>query len=414
MTAHTDPVPFDSAFAQNLHARYAELREAGPVHRLVNESGLPVWVVTRYDEARALLADPRLGKDAQTIFRLVMDRFAPDSEQPGSDDGRFAGAGFDMHMLNMDPPDHTRLRKLVVKAFTARRIEALRPRIEEITEELLSAMADQSEVDFLDAFAFPLPIRVICELLGVDESRRDDFRLWTNRLLDDLDAEASVQAASEMAQYLAELLATKREHPGDDLLTALIEVSEDEDRLSEAELISMVFLLLVAGHETTVNLIGNGVLALLTHPDQFARLRADPGLVDAAVEEMLRFDGPLMHTTFRFTTEPITVGGTEIPAGEFVWAGLAAADRDSRRFPEGDAFDITRDTQGHLAFGHGIHFCLGAPLARMEAQVALRGLLAHFPGLELATAPEDLTRRSSSLIHGLRSLPVRPSPSSRS
>ncbi|MDI2028332.1 cytochrome P450 [Saccharopolyspora sp. TS4A08] len=409
MTAHTDPVPFDSAFAQNLHARYAELREAGPVHRLVNESGLPVWVVTRYDEARALLADPRLGKDAQTIFRLVMDRFAPDSEQPGSDDGRFAGAGFDMHMLNMDPPDHTRLRKLVVKAFTARRIEALRPRIEEITEELLSAMADQSEVDFLDAFAFPLPIRVICELLGVDESRRDDFRLWTNRLLDDLDAEASVQAASEMAQYLAELLATKREHPGDDLLTALIEVSEDEDRLSEAELISMVFLLLVAGHETTVNLIGNGVLALLTHPDQFARLRADPGLVDAAVEEMLRFDGPLMHTTFRFTTEPITVGGTEIPAGEFVWAGLAAADRDSRRFPEGDAFDITRDTQGHLAFGHGIHFCLGAPLARMEAQVALRGLLAHFPGLELATAPEDLTRRNSSLIHGLQSLPVRPS-----
>ncbi|SFS33623.1 cytochrome P450 family protein [Saccharopolyspora flava] len=414
MAAHTDPIPFDAAFAQDLHARYAELREAGPVHRLVNESGLPVWVVTRYDEARALLADPRLGKDAQTIFRLVMDRFAPGAERPEADDGRFAGAGFDLHMLNMDPPDHTRLRKLVVKAFTARRIEDLRPRIEEITEELLSAMAHQDEVDFLDAFAFPLPIRVICELLGVDESRRDDFRRWTNRLLDDIDTEASVRAAGEMAQYLTELLATKRAHPGDDLLTALIEVSEDEDRLSEAELISMVFLLLVAGHETTVNLIGNGVLALLTHPEQFARLRADPDLVDAAVEEMLRFDGPLMHSTFRFTTEPITIGGTDIPAGEFVWASLAAADHDSRRFPDGDAFDITRDTRGHLAFGHGIHFCLGAPLARMEAQVALRGLLAHFPGLELATAPEDLTRRNSSLIHGLRSLPVRPSASSRS
>ncbi|MEB3367033.1 cytochrome P450 family protein [Saccharopolyspora mangrovi] len=410
MTAHTDPVPFDSGFVQDLHARYAELREAGPVHRLVNDSGLPVWVVTRYSDARALLADPRLGKDAQTIFRLVMDRFAPDAERPEAEDGRFAGAGFDMHMLNMDPPDHTRLRKLVVKAFTARRIEELRPRIEQISEELLTAMAGESEVDFLDAFAFPLPIRVICELLGVDESRRDDFRDWTNKLLDDIDAEASAQAAGDMAQYLTELLAAKRQRPGDDLLTALIEVSEDEDRLSEAELISMVFLLLVAGHETTVNLIGNGVLALLRNPEQFAALRANPDLVDGAVEEMLRFDGPLMHTTFRFTTEPITIGETVIPAGEFVWAGLAAANRDPERFPEGDSFDVTRDPHGHLAFGHGIHFCLGAPLARMEAQIALRGLLAHFPDLELGTAPENLARRNSSLIHGLRDLPVRPAP----
>jgi cytochrome P450 len=411
MTAHTDPIPFDAGFAQDLHARYAQLRAAGPVHRLVNESGLPVWVVTRYDDARALLADPRLGKDAQTIFRLVMDRFAPGAERPDpseSEDGRFAGGGFDMHMLNMDPPDHTRLRKLVVKAFTARRIESLRPRIEQISEELLTAMAGESEVDILDAFAFPLPIRVICELLGVDESRRDDFRRWTNQLLDDLDAEASAQAAGEMSKYLTELLAAKRENPGDDLLTALIEVSEDEDRLSESELISMVFLLLVAGHETTVNLIGNGILALLTNPDQFAALRANPDLVDGAVEEMLRFDGPLMHTTFRFTTEPITIGGTEIPAGEFVWAGLAAANRDPERFPDADSFDISRDTQGHLAFGHGVHFCLGAPLARMEAQIALRGLIAHFPDLTLATSPEELGRRNSSLIHGLRALPVRP------
>ena len=406
MTAHTDPITFDAEFVQDLHARYAQLREAGPVHRLVNETGLPIWVVTRYEDARALLADPRLGKDAQTIFRLVMDRFA--AVAPETEDGRFAGAGFDMHMLNMDPPDHTRLRKLVVKAFTARRIESLRPRIEQITDELLTAMAGEAEVDALDAFAFPLPIRVICELLGVDESRRDDFRVWTNRLLDDIDAEASGQAAGEMAAYLTELIAAKREHPADDLLTALIEVSEDEDRLSETELISMVFLLLVAGHETTVNLIGNGVLALLTHPDQFAALRANPDLVDGAVEEMLRFDGPLMHTTFRFTTEPVVVGGTEIPAGEFVWIGLAAVNRDPERFDAADSFDVGRDAQGHLAFGHGIHFCLGAPLARMEAQIALRGLVSRFPDLALATAPENLVRRNSSLIHGLQALPVRP------
>ncbi|RRO16064.1 cytochrome P450 [Saccharopolyspora rhizosphaerae] len=410
MTAHTDAIPFDSAFAQDLHARYAQLREAGPVHRLISDSGLPVWVLTRYSDARAMLTDPRLSKDAQAIFRLILDRFASESERQDSEDGRFAGAGFDMHMLNMDPPDHTRLRKLVVQAFTARRIEALRPRIEQISDELLTAMAGEAEVDFLDAFAFPLPIRVICELLGIDESRRDDFRHWTNQLLDDIDGEASAQAAREMAQYLTELLAAKRQHPADDLLTALIEVSEDEDRLSETELISMVFLLLVAGHETTVNLIGNGVLALLTHPDQFAALRANPELVDGAVEEMLRFDGPLMHATFRFTTEPITVGDTVIPAGEFVWAGLAAANRDPEKFPEPEAFDITRDSHGHLAFGHGVHFCLGAPLARREAQIALRGLLAHFPDLQLATAPENLSRRNSSLIHGLQALPVRLTP----
>ena len=301
------------------------------MHRLVNESGLPVWVVTRYDDARALLADPRLGKDAQTIFRLVMDRFAPGAERPDpaeSEDGRFAGGGFDMHMLNMDPPDHTRLRKLVVKAFTARRIEALRPRVEEITAALLDRVDASGEVELLDALAFPLPIQVISELLGVDESRRDDFRHWTNTLLDASDDESRAEAGTEMAAYLVELLAAKRQQPADDLLTALIEVSEEEDRLSETELISMVFLLLVAGHETTVNLIGNGTLALLRHPDQLAHLRDDPALIPNAVEELLRYDSPVQLTS-RVVARDTEVRGRPVSGGEEILVLAPVAGRVS-------------------------------------------------------------------------------------
>jgi cytochrome P450 len=252
-----------------------------------------------------------------------------------------------------------------------------------------------------------LPIRVICELLGVDESRRDDFRQWTNTLLDASDDESRAQAGQAMAAYLVELVAAKRQSPADDLLTALIEVSEDEDRLSEGELISMVFLLLVAGHETTVNLIGNGVLALLRNPEQWAALVADTSLVTGAVEEVLRFDGPVMHGTFRHTTEAVVIGDVEIPAGEIVWVGLASANHDPEKFPEPERFDIGRDPHGHLSFGHGIHFCLGAQLARMEAQIALRQLAERFPGLSAAGELDDVEWRFSTLIHGLQRLPVR-------
>jgi cytochrome P450 len=211
-----------------------------------------------------------------------------------------------------------------------------------------------------------------------------------------------------MAQYLVELIESKRREPADDLLTALIDATEDEDRLSEQELISMVFLLLVAGHETTVNLIGNGVLALLRNPEQWAALRADPELVVGAVEEMLRFDGPVIHGTFRFTAEPVLVGDVEIPAGEIVWIGLTSANHDPDRFPEPERFDITRNAHGHLAFGHGIHFCLGAQLARMEAQIALRLLVQRFPNLRAAGSLDDAQWRFSTLIHGLQALPVHP------
>jgi cytochrome P450 len=392
----------DQDFAQDPHVRNARMRAESPARQVLTKDGLPVWLITRYADARAALADPRFSKDFGRTQQVIDSKLRPEADR------REFSTALAAHMLNMDPPDHTRLRKLVVKAFTARRVENLRPRIEEITAELLDGMADQSEVDLLDAFAFPLPIRVISELLGVDESRRDDFRVWTNTLVSSSDPDGSRAAAMQMAAYLTELIADKRERPGDDLLTALIETSEDEDRLGEDELIAMVFLLLVAGHETTVNLIGNAVLALLRHPEQLAALRADPDLVDSAVEEALRFDGPVNLATLRHTTEAVRLGDVEIPAGEIVLVSLSSANRDEERFGSPDEFDIHRSTNGHLAFGHGIHFCVGAPLARLEGQIALRRLVERFPSLQAARPLDDLSWRFSTLIRGLEALPVRP------
>ncbi len=393
----------DEQFTQDPHVRYARMRADAPAQRVVTLTGSRVWVVTRYAEARASLADPRLSKDFQRMGVLVRaGREAPEPELTSS---------IQAHMLNMDPPDHTRLRKLVLKAFTPRRVEMLRPRIEEITEELLDAMAaavsaGTSEVDLLDAFAFPLPIRVICELLGVPEDRRDEFRVWSNALLGE-DQERAQQAAGAIAGYLVELVARKRGFPDDDLLTGLIGASDDDDRLSEHELISMVFLLLVAGHETTVNLIGNGVLSLLRHPEQFARLHADPDRVDDVVEETLRYEGPVNMATLRFTAEDVPVGDVVIPEGELVLVALGSANRDGEKFPEAETFDIDRSSGGHLAFGHGIHFCVGAPLARLEGRIALRRLVQRFPGLSEVVPESSLRWRCSTLMRGLEALPVR-------
>ncbi|GAB3682720.1 cytochrome P450 family protein [Saccharopolyspora tripterygii] len=396
----TEAPVFDADFVSNLHSRYDEIRSDTPVQRMISPHGLKLWVITRYEDVKAALADPRLGKDFRRSREVIMS-------QIGDDGTRRFNSAISEQMLNMDPPDHTRMRKLVVKAFTSRRIEALRPRVEEITAGLLDDMAGETEVDLLDAFAFPLPIQVISELLGVEENRHDDFRRWTNTMLDASDNETLAETNQAMTEYLFQLIAAKREHPADDLLTALIEVSEDEDRLSEIELVSMVFLLLVAGHETTVNLIGNGVLALLRDREQWDALVADPSLVTGAVEEALRFDGPVIHGTFRHTREPVTFGGVEIPAGEIVWVGLASANHDPEKFPEPERFDLGRDARGHVAFGHGIHFCLGAQLARMEAQIALRQLAERFPGLRGAGELDDVEWRFSTLIHGLQRLPVR-------
>ncbi|MGY1438791.1 cytochrome P450 family protein [Streptomyces reniochalinae] len=379
-----DPYPF-----------YAALRERGPVHRVRIPEGALAWMVVGHDAARAALADDRLSKN--------WDNAAPEA---GADS---VSSGY--HMLIADPPDHTRLRKLVAREFTTRRIAALEPRIREITGELLDThlAGREGRADLVAALAFPLPITVICELLGVPGLDRDRFRAWSDNALGIAPREEKTVHARALSGYLAELLEHRRSQPGDDLLSALIRTSDEEgDRLDQRELLGMAWLLLVAGYETTVGLIANGILALLRHPGQLAALRAEPALLEGAVEEMLRYDGPVETTTYRFTTEPVEIGGTLIPGdGQLVLPVLADGDHDPARFPDGDTFDIRRAPRGHLAFGHGLHFCLGAPLARLEARVAVGMLLERTSALELDADPATLRWREGVLLRGVKTLPVR-------
>ncbi|MCR6490126.1 cytochrome P450 [Amycolatopsis sp. OK19-0408] len=389
-------------FAQDAHAFSELLRGGGAVRRVRMPRGLDCFVVTDFAQARALLADPRLLKDNVRARELFEAKLPPGEMVQGG-----LGQDLSFHMLNSDPPDHTRLRKLVNKAFTGRTVARLRPRVEEITADLLDELAGQDRVDLLPSFAAPLPITVICELLGVRAEDRTEFAAWSKTMLSAAKPEAMQAAAQNMVAYLTDLIAQKRAEPAADLLSDLVHATDDGDSLSEPELISMAFLLLVAGHETTVNLIANGVLALLREPAQLARLRAEPELLPNAVEELLRFDGPIHLATLRFTAAPVEVGDVTIPEGEFVLVSLLGANRDAERYPEPDRLDITRVVGGHLAFGHGIHYCVGAPLARLEAEIALGGILTRFPDLALDAKPDELVYRYSSLVHGLESLPVR-------
>ncbi|MBB4685136.1 cytochrome P450 [Amycolatopsis jiangsuensis] len=390
----------DDRFLQHTHERLDELR--GPVCPFHGSWGGGSYLVTGYEDARALLTDSRVSKSNQGARELLAAKIG---EENLSGLGTLLGD----HMLNSDPPDHTRLRKLVNRAFTARTVARLRPRIEEITRELLDGMAGQEQADLMTAFALPLPITVICELLGVRPEDRGEFSGWSNTLLAGAteDFGAIEQAAVQMHGYLASLVEGKRAEPGEDMLSALVLATDEGDALTEQELVGMAFLLLVAGHETTVNLIGNATLALLRAPEQAAKLRADPELLPGAVEEFLRFDGPINLATMRYTTEDVPVGDSTIPAGEFVQVSLLAANRDEGRFPDPDDLDVTRPPGGHLAFGHGIHYCVGAPLARLEAEIALGGLLNRFPDLTLAVPEDELDYRKSTLVHGLNALPVR-------
>jgi cytochrome P450 len=374
------------------YSAHARLRAQRPVAQVVMPGGWPVWLVTGYAQARAALTDPRLLK-------------LPKGWRP---EPHSVMAALELHMLNSDPPDHERLRKLVNKAFTARRVEQLRPRIAAITAGLLDDMSTRREVDLLASFAFPLPITVICELLGVPVADRDEFRAWSATIVADSVAPEVFQAhATAMTGYFRALLAARRREPADDLLSALIAARDDADRLSEDELLSMAFLLLVAGHETTVNLIASGTLALLLNPGELARLRADRSLLGAAVEELLRYAAPVNNATVRFTGEPVEIGGVPIGPGEVVLVSLSGANRDPARYADPERLDVGRDSGGHVAFGHGIHYCLGAPLARLEAEIAFGGLLERFPDMTLAVPPDALRWRPSTLIHGLESLPVR-------
>ncbi|GGN15521.1 cytochrome P450 [Lentzea pudingi] len=389
-------------YVQNPHEAHDLLRAEGPVREVILPHGLKAWLVTRYDEAKIALTDPRISKNIQNGGHL-MAKHATETHVRREVEPTLA-----VHMLNMDPPHHTRLRKLVTKAFTARRIELMRPRVEEISAGLIAKLNDGDEVDLLEVFAFPLPITVICELLGIPIDNRDDFREWSNQLLSFGTPEQVQAAAGAMAGFLYQhVTAIAEAEPNDTFFSALVHADDSGDRLNTEELISMAFLLLVAGHETTVNLIGNAVLALLKNPEQLRILKDRPELIPASTEEFLRLEGPVNVATFRYTTEPVELGGVTVPADEILMVSLIAANRDPQRYENADQLDVTRSAQGHVAFGHGIHFCLGAPLARLEFDVALTQLLARFPNLTLAAEPETLGWRDSTLIRGLHTLPVR-------
>ncbi|MFJ8535409.1 cytochrome P450 [Streptomyces sp. NPDC093591] len=391
MTEVIDLGEFGAGFRENPHPVYARLRERGPVHRVrLPDWESDVWLVVGHEEARAALADQRLAKDGTKIGLKSLEE-------------QLIGKS----LLATDPPQHTRLRGLVSRAFTMRRVEELRPRIQQITDALLDDMLPRGRADLVESFAHPLPLTVICELLGVPEMDRVEFRKMSTEAIAPARPGNEVDAFTRLGAYFTDLIEDKRcAGPGGDLLSDLIRTTaEDGDRLSPDELRGMAFILLIAGHETTVNLITSGVHALLTHPDQLAALRADMTLLDGAVEEMLRHEGPVETASFRYAAEPLEIAGVPIEKGEPVMVGLTAANRDASRYPAPDTFDIRRDARGHVAFGHGIHFCIGAPLGRLEARTAIRSLLERAPGLAPDGPPGEWL--PGMLVRGVRSLPVR-------
>ncbi|HEX8820561.1 MAG TPA: cytochrome P450 [Archangium sp.] len=378
---------------------YRRMREEFPVARITDpQLGLQFWLCTRYQDVVSLMRDPRLTQDPTLLPEDVRQRFY----------GQTLSA-LNRHLLTVDPPDHTRMRSLVAKAFTPRRIEELRPRITAICSELLEGLMARGSGDFLEALAFPLPIIVIAELLGIPSEDRDRFRQWTQAFFapPSQGAREKVREASEhFFKYLDAFFVQRRQQPREDLTSALMAAEEQGDRLSPQELTSLVFLLLVAGYETTANLLGNGLLELLRHPDELRRLREDRSLLPSAVEEMLRYCGPAELSMLRFAKEDLELRGQRIQAHEAIRVDFLAADRDPEQFPEPDRFDLGRTPNRHVAFGQGIHFCLGAPLARLEAVITFELLLERAPGMRLAVAPETLAWRSSAQSRGLVSLPL--------
>ncbi|KOU65787.1 cytochrome P450 family protein [Streptomyces sp. IGB124] len=401
------PELFTWEFATDPYPAYAWLREHSPVHRTKLPSGVEAWLVTRYADARQALADQRLSKNP--AHHAEPAHAKGKTGIPGE-----RKAELMTHLLNIDPPDHTRLRRLVSKAFTPRRVAEFAPRVQALTDHLIDGFAERGEADLIHEFAFPLPIYAICEMLGVPREDQDDFRDWAGMMIRHGGGPRGGVARSvkQMRTYLGELIHRKRDDLGDDLISDLIRASDHGDHLTEGEATAMAFILLFAGFETTVNLIGNGVHSLFMNPVQRERLQSslaagESGLLATGIEELLRYDGPVELATWRFATEPLTLGGERVETGDPVLVVLAAADRDPERFADPDTLDLSRADNQHLGYGHGIHYCLGAPLARLEGQTALATLLTRLPDLELAVPPQDLRWRGGLIMRGLRTLPVR-------
>ncbi|MGW3125311.1 cytochrome P450 family protein [Streptomyces sp. NPDC001076] len=403
---NTAPELFTWEFASDPYPAYAWLREHSPVHWTKLPSGVEAWLVTRYADARQALADGRLSKNPDHHAEEAHGKSR--TGIPGE-----RSANLMTHLLNIDPPDHTRLRRLVSQAFTPRRVAQFAPRVQDLTDDLIDRFAPQGEADLIHDFAFPLPIYAICDLLGVPREDQEKFREWAGMMIRHGGGPRGGVARSvkKIRAYLAELIHRKRSDLGEDLISGLIRASDQGEHLTENEAAAMCFVLLFAGFETTINLIGNGLYALLRNPTQRDRLqksieRGDNGLLDTGVEELLRYDGPVELATWRFATEALTIGGQRIATGDPVLVVLAAANRDPARFSAPDTIDLARGDNQHLGYGHGIHYCLGAPLARLEGRTALKTLLHRLPDLRLAADPADLRWRGGLIMRGLRELPV--------
>jgi cytochrome P450 len=382
-------------FLADPYSTYRALREASaPFWMAHGGQTKGMWLITRYQDVAFILKDAQTSKDSA--------RFTPPEKL----------TPFDYNMLGRDPPDHTRLRALSNQAFTPARVKALEPRIGQIVDELLAKVQPQGGMEFMADFALPLPVIVIAELLGVPPDERDTFHAWSNQMVTNIDAvrasedreKTAEAAAMALGQYFADLVRRRREQPRDDLISALTQAHDAQDRLNENELLAMCMLLLIAGHETTVNLLGNGLWTLLNHPDQLAQLKSQPDLLPSAIEEMLRFESPVQRATFRLAIEAIEIGGAAIEKGQQVSAVIGAANRDAEQFPQPDTFDIARQPNRHVAFGLGIHFCLGAPLARAEARIGFARLLERFPNLRLVNPAPDWN--ANTFFRGLKTLPV--------
>lgn len=385
---------FTEAFTRNPYPAYSILREEEPIARVLLPDGQHAWMITRYEDALDALKDQRFIKDFTKL----------------GGGGEYDSI-FTQNMLFADMPDHRRLRGLVSKAFTPRMISGLRERIQEITDELLDEMEGKESLDLINEFAFPLPIIVICEMLGIPTEDRDKFRLWSNALIEDgTSGEIGQEIEKHMndfVQYLGERFAIARENPGDDLISKLIIAEEQGEQLTEKELYGVVSLLIIAGHETTVNLIGNSILALLEHPDQLELLQSEPELIHTAVEESLRYNDPVEFSTSRWAGEDLEFKGQSMSKGDLVIVVLNSANHDPTQFKNPEVFDITREKSKHLAFGKGIHACLGAPLARLEGEIAIGSFIKRYPDSKLNVNVADLKWRSGMVVRGVRELPVK-------
>lgn len=398
---------YSKEFHEYSHTIFAQMRAEDPVFKQAGLDGeTPIWFVSRYAEVQQILLDDkhfvrdlRLALTAEEIDR-IFGQLDPQVDQMMNN-----------HMLNRDGEDHRRLRSLVSKAFTPKVIQSMRPRIETIARDLLDKVAKNGRMELVSEYAFPLPITVIAELLGIPLHNQNQFRIWSNAFvmpaITPEEKQNAMRLLLEFAGYMQQLVAERRRQPQEDLLSGLIHAEEGGDRLSEGELFSMLALLIVAGHETTVSLIGNAVLALLQHPDAVKEIRSHPAFIPSAIEELLRYDSPVERTLTRFVAEDIEFHGQQFKRGDMVIAILGSANRDEEQFPSPATLDIHRKQNPHIAFGKGVHYCLGAPLARLEGEIALRVLFERFPDLTLDIPLEELEWRDVPLFHSLVCLPVK-------